>query len=218
MKEKLIVAKEALKEIKDGMVIGLGSGSTAKLFIELLANKVKRQKLFIKCVPTSYDTEMFAIECGLDVVPLASVKKIDVAVDGADYVCKEYAIKGGGGALAREKVVGYFAEQFIILVDSSKTKRRSKVPIEVLPFAYSTVMKELEKNKIPCSLRMSKTKLGPVITDNGNFLLDASMEIENAKEKEKWLNSIPGVVENGIFTKFSKILVGEGNKVEIIRP
>ncbi|MGB9719643.1 MAG: ribose-5-phosphate isomerase RpiA [Candidatus Anstonellales archaeon] len=216
MKEKLIVAKEALKYVKNEMVVGLGSGSTAKLFIELLANKVKRQKLCIKCVPTSYDTEMFALECGLDVVPIAGVKKIDVAVDGADYVCKEYAIKGGGGALAREKVVGYFAEEFIIIVDSSKTRRRSKVPIEVLPFAYSTVMAELEKNKITTSLRMSKTKLGPVVTDNGNFILDAGMEIENAKESEKWLDSIPGVVANGIFTKFSKILVGEDSKVEIL--
>ena len=218
MKEKLIVAKEALKQIKDGMVVGLGSGSTAKLFIELLANKVKRQKLSIKCVPTSYDTEMFALQCGLDVFPLWSVKKIDVAVDGADYVCREYVIKGGGGALAREKIVGYFADEFFILVDSSKTRRRIKVPIEVLPFAYSTVVKELEKNKILCSLRMSKTKLGPVITDNGNFLIDAGMEIENAKETEKWLNSIPGVFENGIFTKFSKVLVGEGNRVEVLTP
>ncbi|MEM2948562.1 MAG: ribose 5-phosphate isomerase A [Candidatus Anstonellales archaeon] len=218
MKEKLLVAKEALKYIKDGMVVGLGSGSTAKLFIELLANKVKRQKLCIKCIPTSYDTEMFTCECGLDVVPVSSVNKIDIAVDGADYVCKEYVIKGGGGALAREKVVGYSAEEFIIIVDSSKTRKRSKVPIEVLPFAYPTVMRELEKNKIPSSLRMSKTKLGPVVTDNGNFLLDANIEIENAREMEKWLNSIPGIFENGIFTKFSKILIGRGNTVEILSP
>lgn len=216
MKEKLLVVKEALKHVKDGMIVGLGSGSTAKLFIELLANKVQRQKLSIKCIPTSYDTEIFAFECGLDVVPLASVKKIDVAVDGADYVCKEYVIKGRGGALAREKVVGYSAEEFLIIVDSSKTRRRCRVPIEVLPFAYSKVIEELEKNKISCSLRLSKTKLGPVITDNGNFILDASIEIENAKEMEKWLNSIPGVVANGIFTKFSKILVGEDNKVEVL--
>lgn len=216
MKEKLLVVKEALKHVKDGMVVGLGSGSTAKLFIELLANKVQRQKLSIKCIPTSYDTEMFTFECGLDVVPLASVKKIDVAVDGADYVCKEYVIKGRGGALAREKVVGYSAEEFLILVDSSKTRRRARVPIEVLPFAYSKVIEELEKNKMSCSLRMSKTKLGPVVTDNGNFLLDASIEIENAKEMEKWLNSIPGVVANGIFTKFSKILIGEDNKVGVL--
>jgi len=131
-------------------------------------------------------------------------------VDGADIVKDHHVLKGGGGALAREKVVGYFADKLIIVLDGSKLKLESyPIVVEVLPFSYSLVMKQLEGMGAKPVLRTGGKKVGPVVSDNGNFLIDAEMEINDAKKLEIELNQIPGVVENGIFTKFSKIIVGD---------
>ena len=209
MDGKLNACKGAMEYVKDGMVLGLGSGSTVAHFINLIGEEMKKGKKFVG-VATSFDTEMLAKKNGIPIVSLDMVNKIDLAVDGADIVKDHHVLKGGGGALAREKVVGYYAEKFIIIIDKGKLKLESyPIVVEVLPFSYSLVMKELEEMGAKPVLRTGGKKVGPVVSDNGNFIIDAEMEIGDAKKLEAELNQIPGVVENGIFTKFSKIIVGD---------
>lgn len=208
MNAKLNACRGALEHVEDGMVLGLGSGSTVAYFIGLVGEEMKKGKKFV-AVATSFDTEMMAKKSGIPVVSFDMVKKIDLAVDGADIVKGDYALKGGGGALAREKVVGYFADELIIVIDEGKLKLESyPVVVEVLPFSYSLVMKKLGAMGAKPVLRTGGKKVGPVVSDNGNFLIDAEMEIGDAKKLEIELNQIPGVVENGIFTRFSKVIVG----------
>ncbi|MFH1257667.1 MAG: ribose 5-phosphate isomerase A, partial [Candidatus Micrarchaeota archaeon] len=118
---------EALKFVKDGMTLGLGSGSTAAIFIELLAEKVKNESLKIKCIPTSLSSKAIAYKCGLPLLEPSEVHRIDLAVDGADWVDKKLnLIKGGGAAHVREKVIDYFADKFVVVVDESKLTKTLK--------------------------------------------------------------------------------------------
>lgn len=215
MKAKINAAKAALEYVKDGMCIGLGSGSTTKEFIKLLGERV-REGLKVTCVTTSFDSRMLAIENGIFVTETDAIEEIDVAVDGADHVTKTALLKGGGGALTREKIIDYNAKKFIIIVDESKVQEgvlEGEVSLEVLPFAAPLVIKKL-KNYKP-RIRMAKGKLGPVISDNGSFIMDCNMKLENPKKSEQWLKSIPGIIENGIFTKFDMVIVGskKGHRV-----
>ncbi|MBI5223220.1 ribose 5-phosphate isomerase A [Candidatus Micrarchaeota archaeon] len=206
---KINAAKGALEYVKDGMCVGLGSGSTAKEFIRLLSKKVRSDRLDISCVTSSFDSRMLAIKEGLFVTETDAIERIDLTVDGADTVTKTALLKGGGGALTREKIIAYNSKKFIVIVDETKICRgtlQGEVNIEVLPFAAPLVMKELIKYQP--SIRMARAKLGPVISDNGCFILDCQMKLENPKNMENWLKSIPGVIENGIFTKFDKIIIG----------
>ena len=215
--EKINAAKAALEFVNNGMIIGLGSGSTAKEFIELLAERIKKEKLDIVGVPTSFDTRIFAHKLGIRIAEPDEVKRIDIAVDGADVATKTALLKGGGGALLREKVVAYAAKRFIVIADETKLKQQlaGKVVLEVVPFAHHNVIQALHKYTNKIDYRSADVKLGPIITDNGNFLLDAEMLVKDPKKIEVELNAIPGVVENGIFTKFDRIIVGskEGSRV-----
>lgn len=205
---KINAAKGALEYIRDGMVIGLGSGTTVQEFIKLLGVEVKKG-LKVICVTTSYASRMLAIENGLLVTDTDAVDRIDIAIDGADKANREALLKGGGGALTREKIVDYNAKEFIVIVDESKIVDgvlEGTVNMEVLPFATPIIMKQLKPYNP--QLRVGKGKLGPVVSDNGNFLLECYMRLENPAETERWLKSIPGIIENGIFTKFSAIIVG----------
>lgn len=207
--EKINAAKTALEYVKDGMIIGLGTGTTAKEFIKLLAEKIKIG-LKVKCVATSLDTERFARELGIDIFDFNSIEYVDVAVDGADITTKTALLKGGGGALTREKVIDYAAKKFIVIADENKIKKRLNgvVVIEVLPFAYAFVLRTL-KDKYVCKPKLRLDIDGALrISDNGNYLIDCEMDIENPRKTEIEINSIPGVVENGIFTKFEKVVVG----------
>lgn len=209
--EKINAAKAALSFVKDGMTIGLGTGTTAKEFVRLLAGKI-RNGLKIKCVATSLDTERFARELGIEILDFNSVDRIDVAVDGADIATKKALLKGGGGALTREKVIDYAAKKFIVIADETKIKKKLEgvVVIEVLPFAYASVLRTLKKYSKNPKLRLDAN--GALkISDNGNYLVDCPMSIKNPKKIEVELNSIPGIVENGIFTKFDRIIVGTQN-------
>ncbi|MFH1785255.1 MAG: ribose-5-phosphate isomerase RpiA [Candidatus Micrarchaeota archaeon] len=207
-KSKINAANAALEYVKSGMCIGLGSGSTTKEFIKLLGERV-RKGLKITCVTTSFDSRMLAIENGIFVTETDAIDEIDLTVDGADTVIKTALLKGGGGALTREKIIGYNAKKFIIIVDESKVQTgtlEGEVNLEVLPFAAPLVMRQLKKYNP--RIRMAKSKLGPVISDNGSFIIDCDMKIEDPKKMESWLKSIPGIIENGIFTKFDMIIVG----------
>jgi ribose 5-phosphate isomerase A len=205
---KVNAAKAALAYVKDGMCIGLGSGSTTKEFIKLLGEKAKKG-LKITCVTTSFDSRMLAIENGLVVTETDAIGGIDLAVDGADKVTRTALLKGGGGALTREKIIGYNAKKFIIIVDESKVMDgvlEGEVNLEVLPFAAPLVMRQLAAYNP--RIRMAKAKLGPVISDNGSFIIDCHMRLDNPRETEKKLKSMPGIIENGIFTRFDLIIVG----------
>lgn len=207
-KAKINAAKAALEYVRDGMIIGLGSGTTVQEFIKLLGEEVKKG-LDVVCVTTSYSSRMLAIENGIFVTDTDAVERIDLAIDGADKVNKVALLKGGGGALTREKIVDYNAKEFIVIVDESKIIEgvlEGIVNMEVLPFAAPIIVRQLKE--FNPKLRVGKGKLGPIVSDNGNFLLECYMKLENPCEIERWLKSIPGIIENGIFTKFSAIIVG----------
>jgi len=215
MSAKINAAKAALDYVKDGMCIGLGSGTTVKEFIKLLGEKV-RQGLKVSCVTTSFDSRMLAIENGIFVTETDAIEGIDLAVDGADKVTKTSLLKGGGGALTREKIIAYNARKFIVIADEGKVQEQldGMVNLEVLPFAAPLVMRELkEYNPV---IRMAKSKLGPVISDNGCFIIDCKMKVDDPEKMEQWLNNIPGVIENGIFTKFDIVIVGNDDSFRIL--
>lgn len=205
---KTNAAAAALQYVKDGMCIGLGSGSTAREFLKLLVQKVKDEKLNVCCVTTSLDSRMLAIENKLWVVEPDTISDIDLAVDGADTVTKDALLKGGGGALTREKIIDYSAKKFIVIVDEGKVRKRldGNVALEVLPFAAPFVLRELRQYKP--AIRIAQRKLGPVISDNGCYIVDMDMKVDDPKKTEAWLKSMPGIIENGIFTKFDRIIVG----------
>ncbi|GBF36526.1 ribose-5-phosphate isomerase RpiA [Methanofervidicoccus abyssi] len=221
--EKYMAAREALNLIKDGMIVGLGSGTTTNIFIEELGKKITEEELSIFGVPTSFESRILAIKNGIPIVSLDQCDVIDIAVDGADEVERKSLnlIKGGGGCHTMEKIVDYYAEEFVVIVDSSKVVdmlgNKTPVPLEVLPSAYSFVLKELLRRDAAPSIRMAERKRGPVITDNGNIIIDVFMDLKEPEKMEMELNTIPGVVENGIFTKVNKVIVGHKNKVEILQ-
>ncbi len=204
LKEK--VGKKAAEVIKEGMSVGLGTGST--VFYTLKALEGKK----IKGVCTSKDTEKKAEKFGIETVDLNDAEKIDIAVDGADEFDKDLnLIKGGGGALTREKNIDYRAEKFIVVVDESKKKKflgDFGLPVEVMQFSWKHVKNDLEKLGAKVERRGGKK---PFVTDNENYILDAKFEtILKPERLEKLINNIPGVVENGIFRKekVSIVLMG----------
>ena len=216
---KKLVAKEALRYIDDDMIIGLGTGSTTAYFIQMLGKKLMTEELEdVYGIPTSHQSRLLALESGIPVVTLDEVDAIDIAVDGADEVDPHLnLIKGRGAALTMEKIIEYRAGTFIVLVDESKLVeylgQKMPVPIEVIPAAWRAIKEELEVFNATAELRMGVKKDGPVITDNGNFILDAKfIKIEDPLDMEIELNNIPGVVENGIFADIVLVGTKEGVK------
>ncbi len=220
---KKIVAKASVDIIESGMLVGLGTGSTVKYAVE----EISRRKLNIECVSSSLHTEIFARSLGIKVISIDDVAEsgIDVYIDGADQVDKNFnLIKGGGAAHFREKLLAKIAEKFIVIVDESKLAEslNMPVPIEVVPFAWRYVLKELKKMGADAKIRVSKKwKYGVVITDNNNFILDANFgTIKDPKKLEENINKITGVVENGIFKNdlVSEIYVGTSEGLKILKP
>ncbi len=209
---KMNAAKAALQFMGDGMVVGLGSGSTAAIFIGLLGALAKRKGWTLRCIPTSEDSRALAVKAGLPVAGLDEVSNVDVAVDGADAISGEgYLVKGGGGCLAREKVVAYAAKKFICIADESKLKADFPgiVPIEVLPFAHAQVARDVKRRwGVAARLRMGSGKCGPIVTDNGNYILDAGFrKIGRPDGLECELQCVPGVVANGIFARKKPVVI-----------
>ena len=199
-------AYEAVKHVKDGFIVGLGSGSTAACAIEALGERIKREHLSLLAVPTSYQAFLLAAEQGIPVTTLEEHGVIDVTIDGADQIDPQLnLIKGMGAALAREKIVASASKQNIIVADESKRvnvlgENGQVVPVEVLPFAIALVRRRIGEVGGAAVLREGKGKVGPVVTDNGNVVLDAGFGvIRNAAELEVKLKMIPGVVETGLF-------------------
>lgn len=215
---KQAVASAAVEQIKDGMVLGLGSGSTAALMIEALGAKLSAGELKdIVGVTTSFQGEVLASKLGIPLQSLSAVDRIDLAIDGADEVDPSFQlIKGGGACHVQEKLVATLAERFVVVVDSTKIVERLnlgfQLPVEVLPSAWTQVQNTLAKLGGNADLRMAVRKAGPVITDQGNLVLDVSFDggILDAEGLEKRINNIPGVLENGLFVNITdEVLVGE---------
>lgn len=211
-KEKRRAAEAALTHIVDGITLGVGTGSTVEHFIDLLAEKVASEGLSITTVPSSYATELRLRSAGLTVRPLSTVTSLPLAIDGADEVDPNLAlIKGGGAALLREKILAEAAERLIIIVDSSKIVSRlgekMPVPVEVLPASLALCHDRIRRLGGDPTLRQAKRKAGPIITDNGNLILDVSFpSIPNPERLEAQLNAIPGVLENGLFPHHADII------------
>jgi ribose 5-phosphate isomerase A len=199
-------AYEAVKHVKNGFIVGLGSGSTAAYAIEALGERVKRENLNLLAIPTSYQAFLLAAKHQIPVTTLEEHGVIDVNIDGADQIDpKLNLIKGMGAALAREKIVASASKQNIIIADETKRvnalgENGQPVPVEVIPFAIALVKRKIEVAGGNPVLREGKGKVGPVITDNGNAVIDADFGvIRNAAELEVKLKMIPGVVETGLF-------------------
>jgi ribose 5-phosphate isomerase A len=211
------VGKAAAARVKSGSIVGLGTGSTTAFAIQFLGDRLKSGELKdIKGVPTSFQASVLAKQYGIPLTTLDEIDRIDLAIDGADEVDpNKNLIKGGGAAHTREKVVDSLAEQFVVVVDSAKLVdtlgSTFPVPIEVLPMAIAPVMRTVEKLGGKPELRMGVKKDGPVITDQGNMVLDVNFgAIANPADLEKTLNNIPGVLENGIFVGVTDlVLIGE---------
>lgn len=212
------VATEAIQEVEDGMVIGLGSGSTSAYAIRALGSRVN-DGLDIVGVPTSHQAAQEARRAEVPVRCLEDVSSIDVAIDGADQVAGFDLIKGGGGAHTREKLVDSTADRFLVLVDDSKlTPTLDKaIPLEVLPDAVSVVEAHVHRHGGSPDLRMSNETLGPAITDNGNFVVDCAFgTLSDPFETRDVLSRIPGVVEHGLFLDMADaIYVGSAEGVSV---
>lgn len=211
------VGKAAAALVQSGMIVGLGTGSTTAYAIEYLGNRLKSGEINdIIGIPTSFQAEVLAKKYGIPLTTLDAVDHIDIAIDGADEVDpQKNLIKGGGAAHTREKVVDALANQFIVVVDANKIVERLGstflLPVEVIPMAMTPVMRAIEKLGGKPELRMGVKKAGPVITDQGNMVIDVKFDsIDNPAELEKTLNNIPGVLENGLFVGVAdKVLIGE---------
>jgi ribose 5-phosphate isomerase A len=215
---KQIVADAAIKEVKSDMILGLGSGSTAALMIKSLADEIRSGKLQnIRGVATSFQSEVLALELDIPLIDLASVSQIDLAIDGADEVDPGFQlIKGGGACHVREKLVASKANKLLIVVDETKLVQNLNqsfpLPVEVLPNAWKQVQEVISEMNGFSTLRMATKKAGPVVTDQGNLILDVLFNdgIKNPKETEMSINNIPGVLENGLFVDLTdKVLVGK---------
>ena len=226
---KQIVADAAIKEVKSDMVLGLGSGSTAALMIKSLASEIRSGKLTnIRGVATSFQSEVLALELDIPLIDLASVSQIDLAIDGADEVDPGFQlIKGGGACHVREKLVASKANKLLIVVDETKLvqnlNKSFPLPVEVLPNSWKQVQEVISEMNGNSTLRMAVKKAGPVVTDQGNLILDVLFNdgIQNPKEVEMSINNIPGVLENGLFVDLTdKVLVGriENNTPVVYSP
>jgi len=223
---KQVVAEAAIKQIESEMILGLGSGSTAALMIKSLADVIRSGKLKnIKGVATSFQSEVLALELGIPLIDLASVSQIDLAIDGADEVDPTFQlIKGGGACHVREKLVASKANQLLIVVDETKLVKSLNqsfpLPVEVLPNSWKHVQDVVSEMNGSSTLRMATKKAGPVVTDQGNLILDVLFDggIKNPKQIEMSINNIPGVLENGLFVDLTdKVLVGKiENNVPIV--
>jgi ribose 5-phosphate isomerase A len=215
-KDKLQAGLRAASLVKDGDVVGLGTGSTAFFAIKALADQVK-EGLQIYGVPSSIHTQELAKTLKIPLLEIGEVGAIDISIDGADEFTKElYLIKGGGGALFREKIIASLSKRRIIIADSSKEVEKLgafKVPIEVVPAAYQYVVNELEKRHGKVSLRVKDNQI--FITDNQNFIVDVDFGIiEDPIVLAFDLNQITGILAHGLFINLTtELLMAKGGKV-----
>lgn len=219
MEQKRIAGEKATEYIKDGMILGLGTGSTAYYMIKKVGELVQNG-MNLKAVATSKNTENLAKELHIPLVQIDEVDKIDLCIDGVDEIDKHFnAIKGGGGALFREKIVANLANEVIWIMDDSKLVDNIgafPLPIEVLPYGYTQVIRKLKNYSLNPEIRMKDGNV--FITDNGNYIVDLHignpMDINDVYDK---VNGLTGVLETGLFINMCKrIIVGTHSGTKII--
>ena len=222
MNLKQDVGYKAAEQVKDGQILGLGTGSTTHYFIEKVGMRVKEEEIEVMGIPTSYQSALLAQQWNIPVTSLDEYS-IDLAVDGADEIDPNLnLIKGGGAAHTLEKIVDYSADELIIIADDSKYVEvlgGFPVPVEVIPKSKTPVMNALMDIGAKPEVRMGVQKDGPVITDNGNFIIDAKFEeILSPVDMEFELNTIPGIVENGLFTEMvDKVILGSKEGIKELK-
>lgn len=215
--EKKAAALKALDFVKEGMLIGLGTGSTVRYFIEALGEAVKKKKLHVAALATSISSEKLAQEYGILLLDAAKVDQLDLTVDGADEIdSKKRMIKGGGGALLREKITAKMSREMIVIVDAEKVVKhlgKHPLPLEILPWGQKATERELNELGF-------KGKFREKLSDNGNALFDIHFDkpLSNPEEIEAKLVEIPGVVTTGFFFGLAtRVIVGySADEVEIL--
>jgi ribose 5-phosphate isomerase A len=206
-------ALKAVEHVEDTSIIGLGSGSTAAYAIEELGKRVQREQLHILAVPTSHQASMLAVKNRIQITTLDEHPTLDLTIDGADQIDHDLnLIKGMGGALTREKVVASASIKLIIIADDSKRvsvlgEKNHPVPLEVIQFAAASVTRKIEGIGGKPTLREGRGKVGPIISDNGNIIVDAYFGLIHEPAKlEALLKSIPGIVETGLFVEMADVI------------
>jgi len=219
--EKQAVARAGLSFVENGQIVGLGSGSTATHFIQFLGERV-RAGLQIRGIPTSIRTQRLAQKCGIPLTSLDQVERIDVDLDGADEFDPQLRlVKGGGGALLREKIIASASRQFVVLADSSKQVPmlgKFPLPVEVIPFAETLLTQRISALGAAVSVR--KATDGAIFrTDEGHHILDCHFgKIPDPPALARALSDMPGVVEHGLFINMATVvLVGKGDQVMELR-
>ena len=232
-KEEITQAKQAAailaveENVRKNMILGIGSGTTIIYAVEKLAEMLAADKSSIICIPTSHQSQQLIIEYGLRLGNLDQYPDLDLAIDGADEIDSNLnLIKGGGGCLVQEKIVAASARELIIVVDWIKKSSllgehwHQGVPIEIVPQARRFILKRTEQLGGKPNVRMGKAKLGPLVTDNGNFIIDVDFgQIASPAELHSQLIVLPGVVDTGIFVNMtSRAYIGHANgEVEILK-
>lgn len=212
---KKIVGERAADYVTHDMIVGLGTGSTAYFAIVRLAERIRVESLRVRCIPTSERSATLARELDIPLTSFAEVLHVDVTIDGADEVDPAFnLIKGGGGALLREKFVASASESELIIVDESKLKERLgafPLPVEVVPFGWQMTLKHLRD--LGCDARFRSSDAGPFVTDNGNYILDCSFGvIEDPPALEREIVGTCGVVECGIFSGLAtRVIIGKSD-------
>ena len=219
--EKEAAARASLRFVHDGDIVGLGTGSTAARAVRLLGERV-RAGLKIRGIPTSVQTKDLATSVGIPLATLDEFQQIDVTIDGADEVDPQLRlIKGGGGALLREKIIASASQQLVIIADSSKqvvVLGKFPLPVEVIPFAQALIGKGIAALGASVKLRQSANG-NPFVTDEGHHILDCSFgQIPDPPALARKLEAMPGVVEHGLFIAMaSVVLIAKGAQVQEFR-
>lgn len=218
--EKRLVGEKAADYVEDGMIVGLGTGSTVAFMIKKLAERLKIESLAIHGVSTSTATWDLAKSLNIPMMNLNDVSHIDVTIDGVDEFDPQLnGIKGGGGALLFEKIVAKASERNIWVADASKQVNHLgafPLPVEVLVFGHHHTLRAIEKKGLKPKLRQKDSK--PFVTDSGHYIIDCHIDrIRESEKLSQWLNALPGVVENGLFIDIAdQVLLADGDDVKVI--
>jgi ribose 5-phosphate isomerase A len=215
-------ALKAVRHVKDEMIVGLGSGSTAAYAIEEIGKRMKKEKINVLGIPTSYQSFILAVKNGIPTTTMEEHPILDLSIDGADQIDRNLnLIKGMGGALTREKIIACASNYNIIIADESKKTNilganGQPVPVEILPLALPLVDRNVRKMRGKPVLREGKGKVGPVVTDNGNVILDVDFgPIEKPAELASELKALSGVVETGLFVGLANLVyIGTSSGIE----
>ncbi len=221
MDRKEIAAREAVKYVEDGMVVGLGSGSTASVAIKLIGQKIVEEGIDVIGIPTSNASDLLGRAVGIRIGELDEHREVDITIDGADEVDpKLNLVKGLGGALVWEKIVAASTRVEMIVVDDSKMVeylcQKAPLPVEVVRYSHRTTARRLEVLGCETTLRLADDG-NPFVTDNNNHIVDCRFDgLDDPRSMESEINAIPGVVENGLFIGLaSKVIVASNDGIRI---